>query len=75
MLLFGTNILSYRLLSKNLKINIQDLGLIRDNYLFFFFLFFFFFCKIDRRNMEMYKWKWMLLGALGCINNADFETN
>ena len=23
--------------------------------------------------MEIYKWKWMLLGALGCMNNADFE--
>ena len=22
---------------------------------------------------ELYKWKWMVLGALGCINNADFE--
>jgi len=34
-----------------------------------------FFGKIDRsrRNMEIYKWKWMVLGALGCINNADFE--
>ena len=33
------------------------------------------FCKIDRsqRNMEIYKCKWMVLGALGCINNADFE--
>ena len=33
------------------------------------------FCKIDRswRNMETYKWKCMVLGALGCMNNADFE--
>ena len=23
--------------------------------------------------MGIYKWKWMLLGALGCVNNADFE--
>ena len=23
--------------------------------------------------MEIYKWKWMVLGALGCINNANFE--
>ena len=23
--------------------------------------------------MEIYKSKWMVLGALGCINNADFE--
>ena len=23
--------------------------------------------------MEIYKWKWMVLGALGCMNNADFE--
>jgi hypothetical protein len=22
--------------------------------------------------MEIYKWKWVVLGALGCINNADF---
>ena len=21
---------------------------------------------------ETYKWKWMVLGALGCMNNADF---
>ena len=26
----------------------------------------------SRRNMEIYKWKWMVLGALGCMNNADF---
>ena len=25
--------------------------------------------------MEIYKWKWMVLGALGCVNNADFENN
>ena len=33
--------------------------------------------KIDRsrRNMEIYKWKWMVLGALGCINNADLKKN
>ena len=24
-------------------------------------------------NMEIYKWKWMVLGALGCMNNANFE--
>ena len=23
--------------------------------------------------MEIYKWKWMVLGALGCTDNADFE--
>ena len=23
--------------------------------------------------MEIYKWKWMVLGALGCMNNAGFE--
>ena len=23
--------------------------------------------------MEKYKWKWMVLGALGCINNVDFQ--
>ena len=23
--------------------------------------------------MEIYKWKWMVLGALGCMNNADFH--
>ena len=22
--------------------------------------------------MEIYKWKWIVLGALGCVNNADF---
>ena len=21
----------------------------------------------------MYKWKWMVLDALGCMNNSDFE--
>ena len=37
----------------------------------------FFFGKIDgsRRNKEIYKWKWMVLDALGCMNNADFEKN
>ena len=36
-----------------------------------------FFGKIDRswRNMEIYKWKWMVLGFLGCMNNADLEKN
>ena len=31
--------------------------------------------KIDRswRNMAIHKWKWMVLGPLGCMNNADFE--
>ena len=30
---------------------------------------------IDRscRNMEIYKWKWIVLGALDCFNNADIE--
>ena len=23
--------------------------------------------------MEIYKWKWMVLSTLGCMNNADFE--
>ena len=23
--------------------------------------------------MGIYEWKWMVLGALGCMNNADFE--
>ena len=23
--------------------------------------------------MKIYKWKWMALDALGCMNNADFE--
>ena len=23
--------------------------------------------------MEIYKWKWMVLGVLECMNNADFE--
>ena len=34
-----------------------------------------FFCKIDRslRNMKIYKWKWTVLSALGCMNNADIE--
>ena len=42
-------------------------GLIRGKY--------FFFGKIDRswRNMEIFKWKWMVLGALGYKNNANFE--
>ena len=25
------------------------------------------------KNMEIYKWKWMVLGALGYMNNTDFE--
>ena len=25
------------------------------------------------RNMEIYKWKWMVIDALGCMNNVDFE--
>ena len=31
--------------------------------------------KIDRarRNMEICKWKWMGLGVLGYMKNADFE--
>ena len=31
--------------------------------------------KIDRslRNMEAYKWKWVMLGALGCVNNTDLK--
>ena len=35
------------------------------------------FGKIDRsqRNIEIYKWKWMVLGALGCMNNADTIVN
>jgi hypothetical protein len=23
--------------------------------------------------MEIYKWKWLVLDAFGCMNNADFE--
>ena len=23
--------------------------------------------------MEIYKWKWLVLGALGYMNNADYE--
>ena len=44
----------------------MDWGLSHGNYIF---------GKIDRsrRNMEIYKGKWMVLGALGCINNADVE--
>ena len=35
----------------------------------------YFFGKTDRswRNMEIYKWKWMMLGALGCMDNAVFD--
>ena len=25
--------------------------------------------------MEIYNWNWMVLDALGCINNADFGEN
>ena len=34
-----------------------------------------FFGKIDgsRRNMEIYKSNWIVLGAIGCMNNVDFE--
>ena len=34
-----------------------------------------FFGMIDksRRNMEIYKWNWMVLGALGCMNNAHLK--
>ena len=40
-------------------------------------IYIYFFGKIDRsrKNMEIYKRKWMVLGALGCMNNADFENN
>ena len=36
-----------------------------------------FFGKINRSwtNIEMYKWKWMVLGGRVCMNNADFEKN
>ena len=27
----------------------------------------------SRRNMEIYKWKWTVLGALGCMDKANFE--
>ena len=32
-----------------------------------------FFFKIDRsrRNVKIYKWKWVVLSALGCMNNTD----
>ena len=35
----------------------------------------FFLDKIERsrRNVEIHKWKWMVLGALGRMNNTDFE--
>ena len=35
----------------------------------------FFLCKIGRswRNKEIYKWKWVVLSALGSMNNAGFE--
>ena len=44
----------------------EDWGLSHGNY---------FFDKIDRsrRNMEIYKWKWIVFGALGCMNNTDFK--
>ena len=34
----------------------------------------YFFGTIDRswRNMEIYKWKWMVLGSVICMNNAGF---
>ena len=25
--------------------------------------------------MEIFKWIWIVLGALGCMNNADIEKN
>ena len=28
-------------------------------------------CMLDHE--EIWKWKWMVLGALGCMNNAGFE--
>ena len=28
---------------------------------------------IDHEETEIYNWKWMVLGVLGCMNNADFE--
>ena len=35
----------------------------------------YFFGKIDRSwgIVEIHKWKWMVLDALECMNNADFE--
>ena len=35
-----------------------------------------FFSKVDKscRNMEIDKWKWMVLCALECVNNANFQT-
>ena len=24
-------------------------------------------------NIEIYKWKWVVLGALGCMNNEDLK--
>ena len=50
-------------------IKYEGWGLSHGNYLFFFF------GKIDRSwtNLEIYKWKRMVLGALWCMNNADFE--
>ena len=34
-----------------------------------------FFVKIGRswRNMEIYKYNWMILGAVGCMNNDDLK--
>ena len=36
---------------------------------------YFFLERYDRlcRNKEVYKCKWTVLGAPGCMNNADFE--
>ena len=40
-------------------------------------LFVFFCLQVDRswRNIKIYEWKWMVLGALGCMNNVSFEKN
>ena len=27
------------------------------------------------RLINLYKWKWILLGALGCMNSTDVEKN
>ena len=37
-------------------------------------MFFFWQDLIDHeKNMEIYKWQWMVLGAFECMNNANFE--
>jgi hypothetical protein len=50
----------------NKKLMYEGWGLCRGNY---------YFGKNDRswRNMEILKWKWMVLGAFGCMNIVDLK--